>query len=117
MTEKSTDVIPEGPFCYRVVEKLPGETFTGDSSRFGMELREWSYRGNLKEVLCPYWQRTEHGTVRCEFLGREYVEPISDEYPIALAYFGSEAAMSHLERSQLIPDEIKICGINNDDDD
>ena len=32
------------------------------------------YNRTYKQVLCPYWQRTEYGTVRCDFLGREFID-------------------------------------------
>ena len=58
----------QGNHCYRVVELEEGEELSHDIERFGKDLRGFSYRTGLKEVLCPYWQKTDYGVVRCEYL-------------------------------------------------
>lgn len=84
--------IPVGPFCYSLVPIADGEVLSDDVERFGKELREFRYHGQNKEVLCPYWRRTDYGTVVCDFLHKE----VHDD-------------------SWALPDELKICGINDPD--
>lgn len=112
-----TSLIPPGEYCYRIVKIGEGETLSRDISKFGRELREYPYHGAYKEVLCPYWHRTEYGTVRCDFLGREFVDD-KDSRAIEkiIAYFGSPDAPDRFERSWALPDEIKICGVREDED-
>lgn len=62
--KKDKSVIPPGEFCYRVVRLGAGESISDDIERFGRDLREFRYHGAYKEVLCPYWIRTERDTVR-----------------------------------------------------
>lgn len=110
-------LIPSGGFCYRVVKIQDGEIMRDDREAFGRTLREFTYHAPYKAVLCPYWQRTAYGTVRCEFLNREYID---DERANAIAemiaYFGDPNAPSRFQHSWALPDEIKICGEREDED-
>lgn len=110
-------LIPPGKYCYRVIKIREGEILSRDINKFGRELREFSYHSAYKEVLCPYWHRTEYGTVRCDFLGREFVD---EEYSTAIekiiSNFGSPDAPDRFERSWALPDEIKICGVRENED-
>lgn len=113
-----TSLIPSGEFCYSVVKIREGEILSQEIEKFGRELREFQYYGDYKEVLCPYWQKTEYGTVRCNFLDREFID---DDDPTSIekivTNFGSSDAPSKFERSWALPDEIKICKIRDDEDD
>lgn len=68
-------------------------------------------------MRCPYWHRTSHATVRCEFLGAVHADEDADNYRARIeAHSGSaQAARAAVGRS-LLYDEIKTCGINNDDE-
>lgn len=109
-------VIPPGDHCYRVVKIREGEILNGDINQFGKELREYRYHGNYKEVLCPYWQRTDYGTVRCNFLDKEVVddEDLEAREKI-MKHFGISNPGEKFDFSWALPDEIKICGINEDE--
>ena len=67
---------------------------------------------------CPYWKHTDHGTVKCEFLGVESLTIAAGEYEdkmreLAYKHFGSEeAALEATEEGWLLWDQLKICGIN-----
>lgn len=109
-------LIPPGNYCYRVVDLKPGEVLSQDIDRFGRELREFSYNKGRKEILCPYWYRTEYGMVQCRYLN---VETLDDDDPEAkskaLAHFGGEKAFEEANHPSLLYDEIKICGINEEE--
>lgn len=110
-------LIPYGQFCYRIEKIGDGEVLSRDIERFGKDLREYSYFGDLKEVLCPYWIRTDYGTVRCEFLGREVVDEDDRKALAKIArHFGEEAAKT-ISYSYELADELKICGIREEDPD
>ncbi len=111
-----TSVIPSGDYCYRVVDIREGEILIEDPNRFGKELRQYRYHGNDKQVLCPYWQRTDYGTVRCNFLDKEIIddEDLAAENKI-MEYFNISDPRAKFESSWMLADEIKICGINEDD--
>lgn len=118
MSEKDISKIPSGGFCYSVVELQEGEVLCLDLERFGKELREYIYRHDTKEVLCPYWHKTDYGMVRCDYLCVESL--MEDEVGArekAILYYGSEARLEEADDHSLIYDEIKICGINEDTDD
>lgn len=114
---KQKSFIPQGDYCYRVVEIQAGEILNGNVLQFGKELREFRYHGNMKEVLCPYFQRTNYGTVRCNFLDKEYVdEDDSDAIEKIIKHLGIPDAKNPFDYSWALSDEIKICGINEDED-
>ena len=82
---KDTSVIPVSDyFCCQIVEIQPDEILSTDIERFGKDLREYRYSENTKEILCPYWFRTDHNTVRCVFLDIEddMDSPLADEQKI-----------------------------------
>ena len=111
---KDSSRIPAGQFCYRIVPLQPGEVLSTEINRFGKELREYSFAPGYKEVLCPYWQRTDHGTVRCDYLHQEYLD---DTEPCA-----KQRAKAHDPRlasigpSSYLTDEIKICKVKTEED-
>lgn len=114
---KDESVIPPGGFCYRVRKISPGEVLSSDIDRFGKDLREFSFGGGFKEILCPYWRRTDYGMVRCEFLGVEGLDERAGAKIEALAHYGSEAAFSAANQSpDFLSDEIKICDVKDDED-
>jgi hypothetical protein len=117
---KDPSKIPPGEYCYRVYPLKPNETLSKDYDQFGRSLREYSHHTGFKRVLCPYWQRTDYGTVQCLFMEREV---LWDEYPdtkqslaLLAAKIGEEAA-NDFPRDWELTDEIKICGVNEDQDD
>lgn len=99
---KDIDCIPEGYYCY---------------TSHGWNREE----GFLEITCCPYFKHTDHGTVKCEFLGIESLSPAKgeqDDEERALAYehFGSkEAAWKAVEDGGLLWDQIKECGENHGD--
>jgi hypothetical protein len=111
-------LIPPGEFCYRIVEIQLGEILSKDAERFGRDLREFRYDSFTKEVLCPYWQRSEYGTIRCEFLGREVVdEDDPDAIEKIAAHFGTSAVPAEIGYNWELADESKICDIRLDEED
>jgi hypothetical protein len=119
----SDTVIPKGDFCYRVVPIAEGEILSTDFERFGRDLREYPFNAHGdKRVLCPYWIRTTHGTVRCERLDLEVFDDDLGYYDHETAlekatqHFGKDNVASKVGRSWELPDELKVCGINLDED-
>jgi len=112
LSEKDASLIPPGDFCYRVVELAEGEVLSKEKERFGKDLREFSYRPGLKEVLCPYWQKTDHGMVCCDYLEQACLDE-DDENALdkAIAHYGSREAFEAKIKLSLLYDEIKICGV------
>ena len=116
--QKDCLVIPHGEYCYRILPINEGEILSRDIHRFGKDLREYRYRGNFKEVLCPYWERTDYGTIRCNYLELEVVDEDDNSAKQKLAdYFGTDKAIDQLKYSWALSDEIKVCGINQENDD
>ena len=116
MIVKDESVIPTGPFCYSIVPIVEGEILSDDIERFGKELREFRYHGDTKEVLCPYWRRTDYGTVICDFLHKEvYDEENEDARALIEAKFGKSEPGDKIGHSWALPDELKICGIHDPD--
>ena len=109
--------IPPGEFCYRVFPLAEGEVLIREVEQFGKGLREYPFASNLKQVLCPYWLRTDYGTVRCKFLGVEVVDELDPAAVEKLAqHLGSADAARAFPVSWELPDELKICGIREDED-
>ncbi len=107
-----TKEIPPGGFCYRVVSLKPGEVLSKDIDKFGKELREYPWHEGYKEVLCPYWRRTDYGMVRCEYMGVEELdEDDSEAWDKAIAHFGNKDAFLKANHPGYLYDEIKGCGI------
>ena len=111
-----TSVIPPGRYCYRVIKIQDGEVLSREIEKFGRELREFPYWRNYKEVLCVYWQRTDYGTVRCNFLDQEFIDEDEKAHEKIIACFGVPDALNKFRHSWALPDEIKICGIREDED-
>lgn len=109
-------MIPAGPFCYSIVPIAVGEILSDNLERFGKELREFRYHGDTKEVLCPYWRTTDYGTVICEFLHKETYDDLdADSRALIEAKFGKSEPGGRIRHSWALPDELKICGINDPD--
>ena len=69
-----------------------------------------------RTVLCPYWQRTDYGTVRCNFLDKEVVdEEDSEAREKIMKYFGISNPEEKFAFSWALPDEVKICGIKENE--
>lgn len=111
-------VVPPGPFCYRLMTIVPGETVPDDEAlaEFGRAVREalsYNKPTRIKRVLCPFWHRTRWGTTRCEFNG---VEELDDQnYPESLAlleaHYGRPRAEIKVYGANFVSDESKVCGI------
>ncbi|MCL2831115.1 MAG: hypothetical protein FWD77_10365 [Betaproteobacteria bacterium] len=114
---KDTSKIPPGEYCYRVYPLKPGETLSRDIDQFGRSLREYSYHPGFKEVLCPYWQRTDYGTVKCLFLDREVLDDDDKQALVLLAAKIGKDAARDFPRDWALSDEIKICAVGEDQDD
>jgi hypothetical protein len=110
---KSIDEIPEGPYCYtnhfsaESIERLAEyeKAHPGDS---GGHFALWIELHT--EIDCPYWEYTDHGTIRCNFLEDEVVGGGGEDEEKALIYFGSEEARE--ERCQggvLLEDQVRYC--------
>ena len=60
-----SELILSGEYCSRIVEIQDGEVLRDDVDRHGKNLREFTYHEGSKCMLCPYWNRTDYGTVHC----------------------------------------------------
>jgi len=98
--------IPRGEYCYDT-EYVPADPQTGTRAHWQLHF----------DRRCPYWRRTDHATVCCDFLHVEhYDDTVRDAHARAEAHFGSaEEAGKRVGRS-LLYDEIKLCDINLMDD-
>ncbi|MCG7988388.1 MAG: competence protein CoiA family protein [Candidatus Thiodiazotropha sp. LLP2] len=109
--------IPPGEHCYRVVELAEGEVLSEEIERFGKDLREFSYRPGLKEILCPYWRKTDFGMARCDYLEQECLnEDEENALEKAVAHYGGREQFEINNKHSLLYDEIKICGISTEAD-
>lgn len=108
MSNRDTQFIPTGKFCYRV-EPLAESLLHPSSSEVGGQVREAKFGDREKMVLCPYWIRTEHGTVRCEYLNSEVEGMVSGDYELSVEHYGVEKA-AQIEWS-LLSDMIKVCQV------
>lgn len=106
MCNRDTQLIPKGKFCYRV-EPLAEGLLHPSSPEVGGQVREAKFGDKEKIVLCPYWIRTEHGTVRCEYLNIEVEGMASGDYELSLKHYGVEKT-AQIEWS-LLSDKIKVC--------
>lgn len=112
-SKKDTSVIPLGEDCYKLVPIQTGEVMHDDPEEYGKQLREYTYLGNLKQVLCPYWHKTDYGMVQCRFLEIEgLIEDEDGAWEKAVHHFGSSEALFKANQATLLFDEIKYCGIN-----
>ncbi len=103
------------PFCRLVWHSQ----LAGGGPSYGKDLREFSFHRGQKAVLCPYWIRTSHGTVRCEKMNVEVFDDGSDPKGAVLkatAHFGADKVHALVRHSHWLPDELKICGMAMDED-
>ena len=111
---KPIDEIPHDSYCY--TNHLSGESIErlaeyqkAHPEDVGGHFVLWVQLHT--EITCPYWESTDHGTYRCNFLEEEGVGWGDDDYEKALSYFGSEEAMD--ERCQgpgmELWDQIRCC--------
>lgn len=117
--ERKRDVspIPPGKYCYRVVPRDPGDTFDGGVDRYGMELREYSFGSDRKQVACPHWWRTEYGTVQCRLLDFECADEFEPHFKEKIQqHFGVSYEQTTLWICDLA-DEFKVCEINMEEPD
>lgn len=110
-----TNLIPIGEDCFRLVLIKPGESLSRDLERFGKDLRQYNFDGVYKQVLCPYWQRTNYGTVRCLATGYEEVfEDDCNAHSIIKQLFNVAYPYEVFVGGGAFYDECKICGINEE---
>lgn len=114
--DKDPALIPVGENCYRLVPIAPGAVLDDDAWRYGMDLREFRYHGDWKTVLCPYWRRTGHGTVRCEFLDREVFDEDDDHAREKVVALFGDRAEGRVGRAWELADEFKVCAIHYTED-
>ena len=95
--------------------KRPGEVLDNDVRRFGMELRQYTFGGNYKSVLCPFWEQTEYGIVRCRHTGIISLDDTAGCLERVIAHYGSYDAFRVLRKSATLYDEEKCCDIHTDD--
>lgn len=115
---KDPTKIPKGEYCYSRVAIQNNELTNGSYERFGYEVREVKTKDNDKIVLCPYWVRTEYGTIRCNFLNEEFIDDdLNYKYALDLRvkHFGSLTKAETYKTHPLFTDNIKICKLNLDD--
>ena len=111
---KPIDEIPEGPYCYtnhfsdESIERLLEHEKANPEDIGGhfvlwIELHE--------EKTCPYWEFTDHGTVRCNFLEDEEVGWGDDDDGKALRYFGSAEKVEERcqDRRMELADQVRCC--------
>jgi hypothetical protein len=96
--------IPRGQFCYDT-EHVPANPQTG-------EREYWIQHFDRR---CPYWRRTDHATVCCDFLRVEHLDEKENNIHASIeAHFGSEEEAKNRVGRSLLYDEFKICGINDE---
>lgn len=91
---KSTDIIPKGPYCYTPIEA----PHAGNGWKF-------------KIKPCPYWQRYNqqlHGDLPEEFQGAEQFQGAFCSF-LEIGDWSENGTM-------LLWDQVKECGINDDYD-
>lgn len=114
---KDTSIIPAGLYCYKVVRLKDGEILSRDIKCFGKDLREYPYRDGWKEVLCPYWYRTEYGMIRCDFLEIESLDEGDDGAKSkAIAHYGSLEDFNKVNVPTDLYDECKKCKVKLEDE-
>ncbi|WP_139800689.1 hypothetical protein [Geothermobacter hydrogeniphilus] len=110
---KDKSIIPYGDFGYTVTMIKHDKILSDDIDRFGKSLREFRYHEGYKEVLCPYWRRSDYGTVKCEYLDVEVIDSEDfNAWDKIKSHFSIDDPSRLFERSHRLPDEIKICDLN-----
>lgn len=100
--EQGDDLVPFGEYCYHTWAASDPQTRT-------------LYFEMAPSDRCPYWQATDHGTIRCHRIGKEaIVEWVDyrDNLRKAEAALGAEGLARARKTPDCLTDEIKICGIN-----
>ncbi len=109
---KDPSLIPSGRYCYRFVKVAPGEVVLPAGAEMGRAQRESEgYNPLVKRVLCPYFERSGYGTVRCLYLGKEVAFDFLREQiaPRVAARFGVLDAVDWFEGDSLLWDMVKVC--------
>lgn len=69
------------------------------------------------KTYCPFFKKTDHGTIRCDYLNLEGVDyNQEDNYDLALQYFGSDDELEKQAPLQFLWDAVKECNENDDID-
>jgi hypothetical protein len=110
---KNESIIPPGCFCYRIKRIQADEILCNDIDRFGKDLREFRYHGEHKEILYPYWNRRDYGTVICEFLDFEVIDDNDPNFrEKAIKYLTDSNETKEIGHDCFLSDEVKICNVN-----
>jgi hypothetical protein len=93
ISQKDTSVIPKGEYCYDVP--------------------------TLDRTICPYWQRTDYGMVKCNYMNLQDLDDWrgNDARQEAVAYYGGELEFEKNCYFSYLHDEQKICDVNMDRED
>ena len=113
---KDPSLIPPGRYCYRWVDVAPSEVVPEAGPEFGRLQRECTgFNPSVKQVLCPYHERSGYGTARCLFLGKEVAfEFFRDSIaPKVAARFGAQDAVDWFEEDWELWDMFKVCGVGH----
>jgi hypothetical protein len=110
MRKRHPLLIPTGGFCYQVrpISQFGGASI--HSAEFGGDQREGYWSKDEAIQLCPYWHRTGHGTVRCDYINKEVLDMRAGAYEIAASHFGAERAAA-MEGFTSLADMLKECDI------
>ena len=107
-------LIPAGHFCYRVLPSEVTPIIKMDSPRLGRDMREAATRTHGERVvLCPYWERTDYGTVRCGYQNREVAGIGKNDSMLAMDKLGFEESRK-LQSMTLLADMQKECGVRTE---
>ncbi len=114
--EQSQKLIPKGCYCYQYEPVTGHEDFSQGVHRLGFESREFESKGDTnKGVLCPFWNRTEYGTIRCDYTGYECIDDYSGDGAASeekiRKRFKVMDAKDYFEYSSLFFDMVKVCEI------
>lgn len=99
-------LIPAGSFCYSVISSAIGDALSPKASG-----RRKRYGDQEEMGICPYWIETDHGTVRCDYLGIEVLSFSAGALDAAMQHFGPDA---ELDFDSLLADKIKACNIRSE---
>ena len=105
-------LIPKGDFCYKYEKSEEKYEVMMNSSDFGKS----AYRkantilaGEIV-VVCPYWEKTDNGTVICHKLEYEVMGWHAIDRELAVQRLGEDAAYKLPSMSNL-GDMLKICDL------
>ena len=81
-----------------------------DASLIPLGMYCYDYTEGGERVQCPYWNRTDYGTVRCEYLEKEVIDEFDDDAEEKIrTRFGVADASDKFGWCDLLADECRIC--------